>query len=110
MHVYSVEGTIADTNAEAGTVVGVDGVTMEAAQGEVADATPTTLRCVIEAKALRPAIAHRGRSQPPGDGPLPWVVDITPIPAATLAPVWPSPNGGGACDCGREHYAANRLI
>ena len=44
--------------------------------------------------SFRPAIVRWSRSQPPGDGPLPWAADATPVPAATLAPGWPGPDGG----------------
>ena len=86
VHVYSVEDVIVDTNAETGTVVGVGGVTMDVVQAETADATPTPLRRAIEAQSFRPAIVRWSRSQPPRDDPLPWFVDTTPFPAATLAP------------------------
>ena len=108
VHVYSVGGIIVDTNAEAGKAVGVDGVAMEAVQAEIADATSTPLRRAIKVQAFRPADVRWSRSQPPGDDPLPWVVDTTPIPAATLAPVCPGPNRGNVFDCVREHHAAIR--
>ena len=91
VHVYLAEGIIVDTNAETGTAVGVGDVTMEAVQAEVADATPTPLRRAIEAQSFRPAIVRWSRSQPPGDDPLPWFMDTTPIPALPSPPAGPVP-------------------
>ena len=66
VHVYSVGGVNVDTNAETGTAVGVDGVTMDVVQAEANDATPINLHRVIEAGSHRPAIVRWSRSQPPG--------------------------------------------
>ena len=56
VHVYSVEDAIVDANAETGTAVAVDGVTMDVVQAEVNDATPTNLRRAVEAGNHLPAI------------------------------------------------------
>ena len=91
VHIWSVEDIIVDVNAETATVVGVEGVEMEFTQAEIADATPTNLRCAVEAGNHLPAIVRWSRSQPPGGDPLPWHAET--IPAATLAPGWPGPAG-----------------
>ena len=87
VHVYLVEDIIVGVNAETAAAVGVDGVTMEFTQAEVADATPTNLRRAVEAGNHLPAIVQWSRSQPPGNDPLPWHTET--IPAGTLAPGWP---------------------
>ena len=78
VHVYSAEGAIVDANAETGTAVGVDGVTMDVVQTEINDATPTNLRRAIKAGNHLPAIVQghvRGRG-------LPSAAEGPPEPAA----------------------------
>ena len=91
VHVYSADDIIVDANAETSTAVGVDGVTMEFTQAEVADATPTNLRRAIEAGNHLPAIVRWSRPQSPGSDPLSRHAKTTP--ATTLAPGWPGPAG-----------------
>ena len=85
VHVYSVEDAIADANAETGTAIGADGVTMDVVQSEAGDATPTNLRCAIEAGSHRPAIVQWSRSQPPSTprSLLPPSLPFGSTPAAT---------------------------
>ena len=88
---YSVKDIIVSANAETAAAVGVGGVTMEFTQAEVGDATPTNLRCAVEAGNHLSAIVRWSRLQSPGNDPLPWHAET--IPAATLAPGWPGAAG-----------------
>ena len=78
---------IVSANAETAAAVGVGGVTMEFTQAEVGDATPTNLRCAVEAGNHLSAIVRWSRLQSPGNDPLPWHTET--ISAGTLAPGWP---------------------
>ena len=108
VHVYSIEGAIADVNIEFGTEVGTDGVGMEFSQAEIADATPTNLRRAVGAGGHLSAIARWSRSQPPGSDPLPWHAET--IPAATLAPRSARRCQRHACDRVRHHGAASCAV
>ena len=88
VHVYSIEGAIVDVNTECTTAVGIDGADMEFSQAEVADATPTNLRCAVAAGNHLPAIVRWSRSQPPGSVPLPWHAETIPAANGTHAIVF----------------------